>query len=50
VARVTGSESSPSISKVLERAAYASTEEIEAALTELLAPPDALGRRAASNR
>jgi 2-oxoisovalerate dehydrogenase E1 component len=36
VARVTGGEASPSISKVLERAAFASTEEIAAALERLL--------------
>jgi 2-oxoisovalerate dehydrogenase E1 component len=33
---VTGGEASPSISKVLERAAFASTEEIAAALERLL--------------
>jgi 2-oxoisovalerate dehydrogenase E1 component len=36
VCRVTGSESSPSVSRVLERAAFASTEEIESALKSLL--------------
>jgi 2-oxoisovalerate dehydrogenase E1 component len=36
VTRVTGGEASPSISKVLERAAFAGTEEIEAALERLL--------------
>ena len=35
VLRVTGTQSSPSISKVLERAAIARTEEMEAALTAL---------------
>ena len=35
VQRVTGGEASPSISKVLERAAIASTEEVVAALTEV---------------
>jgi 2-oxoisovalerate dehydrogenase E1 component len=35
VERVTGGEASPSISKVLERAAYASTEEVVAKLREL---------------
>ncbi|WP_207538785.1 alpha-ketoacid dehydrogenase subunit alpha/beta [Sabulicella rubraurantiaca] len=36
IQRVTGGEASPSISKVLERAAFAGTEEVEEALTELL--------------
>jgi 2-oxoisovalerate dehydrogenase E1 component len=36
VTRVTGGEASPSISKVLERAAFAGTEEIEATLERLL--------------
>jgi len=35
VLRVTGAESSPSISKVLERAAIARTEEMAAALNAL---------------
>jgi 2-oxoisovalerate dehydrogenase E1 component len=35
VQRVTGTESSPSISKVLERAAIARAEEVAAALTEM---------------
>ncbi|WP_432936531.1 alpha-ketoacid dehydrogenase subunit alpha/beta [Kribbella sp. CA-253562] len=35
IERVTGGEASPSISKVLERAAYASTEEVVAKLREL---------------
>ena len=37
IMRVTGREASPSISKVLERAAIAGREEIEAAVSELLA-------------
>ena len=37
VERVTGGEASPSISKVLERAAIARTEEVVAALTEIAA-------------
>jgi 2-oxoisovalerate dehydrogenase E1 component len=37
IARVTGREASPSISKVLERAAFARTEEVVAALRELTA-------------
>jgi 2-oxoisovalerate dehydrogenase E1 component len=36
VERVTGGEASPSISKVLERAAIARTEEVAAKLTEIL--------------
>jgi len=36
VERVTGGEASPSISKVLERAAIAKTEEVSAKLTEIL--------------
>jgi 2-oxoisovalerate dehydrogenase E1 component len=36
VERVTGGEASPSISKVLERAAIAKTEEVAAKLTEIL--------------
>jgi 2-oxoisovalerate dehydrogenase E1 component len=36
VMRVTGGEASPSISKVLERSAYAGAEEVAAALNELL--------------
>jgi len=36
VSRVTGGEAAPSISKVLERAAFAGTEEIESALERLL--------------
>ena len=36
VMRVTGKEASPSISKVLERAAFAGKEEIEFALKEIL--------------
>jgi 2-oxoisovalerate dehydrogenase E1 component len=36
IQRVTGGEASPSISKVLERAAFAGTEEVTAALRELL--------------
>ena len=36
VTRVTGGEASPSISKVLERSAFASTEEIEQALRAIL--------------
>ena len=35
VQRVTGGEASPSISKVLERAAIAQTDEVVAALTEI---------------
>jgi 2-oxoisovalerate dehydrogenase E1 component len=38
VERVTGGEASPSISKVLERAAYAGREEIVAAIEKLLRP------------
>jgi 2-oxoisovalerate dehydrogenase E1 component len=37
IMRVTGKEASPSISKVLERAAIAGREEVEAALAELMA-------------
>ncbi|HEY4365609.1 MAG TPA: thiamine pyrophosphate-dependent enzyme [Steroidobacteraceae bacterium] len=36
VTRVTGGEASPSISKILERAAIAGTEEVEVALKEIL--------------
>ena len=36
VERVTGGEASPSISKVLERAAIAKTEEVAAKLTEVV--------------
>jgi 2-oxoisovalerate dehydrogenase E1 component len=36
IQRVTGGEASPSISKVLERAAFAGTEEVAAALRQLL--------------
>ena len=36
VERVTGGEASPSISKVLERAAIAKTEEVSAKLTEVV--------------
>jgi 2-oxoisovalerate dehydrogenase E1 component len=35
IERVTGGEASPSISKVLERAAFASTEEVVAKLREI---------------
>ncbi|MFB4277605.1 thiamine pyrophosphate-dependent enzyme [Nonomuraea sp. MTCD27] len=44
VRRVTGGEASPSISKVLERAAIARDEEVAAALTEMTAHPS--GREA----
>ena len=37
VKRVTGGEASPSISKVLERAAFADTEEVIAGLNDVLA-------------
>ena len=43
VKRVTGGEASPSISKVLERAAFADTEEVIAGLNDVLAD---LGERA----
>ena len=38
VQRVTGGDASPSISKVLERAAFARSEEVAAALTEIAEP------------
>jgi 2-oxoisovalerate dehydrogenase E1 component len=41
IARVTGGEASPSISKVLERAAFARTEEVVAVLEELTGEEDA---------
>ncbi len=47
VKRVTGGEASPSISKVLERAAFADTEEIIEGLNDVLAD---LGERAAEYR
>jgi len=43
VKRVTGGEASPSISKVLERAAFAGTEEIITGLRDVLAD---IGERA----
>lgn len=39
IQRVTGGEASPSVSKVLERAAIARTEEVVAALRDMITPP-----------
>ena len=48
VERVTGAESAPTISKVLERAAIAGTEEVVEALRRILPPPAAGHLRAVS--